>query len=59
MKERYEAGKSTIITTNLEPDDWYNLLKPKDMVDALLDRLYHRCVIIKIDGSSLRDHSPE
>jgi len=24
MKERYEAGKSTIITTNLEPDDWYS-----------------------------------
>jgi DNA replication protein DnaC len=55
MKERYEAGKSTIITTNLEPDDWYNLLKPKDMVDALLDRLYHRCTVIKIEGKSLRD----
>jgi DNA replication protein DnaC len=54
MKERYEAGKSTIITTNLEPDDWYDLLQPKDMVDALLDRLYHRCVVIKIDGPSLR-----
>ncbi len=59
MKERYEAGKSTIITTNLEPDDWYNLLKPKDMVDALLDRLYHRCVVIKIDGHSLRADSSE
>ncbi len=59
MKERYEAGKSTIITTNLEPDDWYDLLKPKDMVDALLDRLYHRCVVIKIDGKSLRDGSTE
>ncbi len=57
MKERYEAGKSTIITTNLEPDDWYNLLKPKDMVEALLDRLYHRCVVIKISGESLRDCS--
>lgn len=55
MKERYEAEKSTIITTNLEPDDWYSLLKPKDMVDALLDRLYHRCVVIKITGPSLRD----
>ncbi len=54
MKERYEAGKSTIITTNLEPDDWYDLLQPKDMVDALLDRLYHRCVVIKIGGQSLR-----
>lgn len=54
MKERYEAGKSTIITTNLEPEDWYQLLKPKDMVDALLDRLYHRCIVVKIDGQSLR-----
>lgn len=54
MKERYEAGKSTIITTNLEPEEWYQLLKPKDMVDALLDRLYHRCIVVKIDGQSLR-----
>lgn len=59
MKERYEAGKSTIITTNLEPEEWYQLLKPKDMVDALLDRLYHRCIIIKIDGPSLRGGSSE
>ena len=59
MKERYEAGKSTIITTNLEPENWYNLLNPKDMVDALLDRLYHRCIVIKIDGQSLRVGSSE
>ncbi len=59
MKERYEAGKSTIITTNLEPDEWYQLLTPKDMVDALLDRLYHRCVVVKIDGQSLRAGSSE
>ena len=57
MKERYEAGKSTIITTNLEPEEWYQLLKPKDMVDALLDRLYHRCTVVKIDGQSLRGGS--
>jgi DNA replication protein DnaC len=59
MKERYEAGKSTIITTNLEPEEWYQLLKQKDMVDALLDRLYHRCVVVKIDGQSLRGGSSE
>ncbi len=58
MKERYEAGKSTIITTNLEPENWYDLLKPKDMVEALLDRLYHRCVVIKIEGQSLRADIP-
>jgi len=57
MKERYEAGKSTIITTNLEPEEWYQLLQPKDMVDALLDRLYHRCTVVKIDGQSLRGGS--
>jgi len=54
MKERYEAGRSTIITTNLQPEQWYSLLEPKDMVDALLDRLNHRCINIHIDGPSLR-----
>ena len=59
MKERYEAGRSTIITTNLEFEDWYSLLEPKDMVDAFLDRLYHRCVVIRISGNSLRTGMPE
>lgn len=54
MKERYEAGRSTIITTNLEFENWYDILQPKSMVDALLDRLRHRCCIIPINGSSLR-----
>ena len=54
MKERYEAGRATIITTNLQPEQWYSLLEPKDMVDALLDRLNHRCINIHIDGPSLR-----
>lgn len=54
MKERYEAGRPTIITTNLEFEHWYEILRPKDMVDALLDRLRHHCCIISIDGPSLR-----
>ena len=41
MAERYLAGKGTIITTNLEYDKWYDLFKPKDMVNAMLDRLQH------------------
>ncbi len=57
MKERYEAKRPTIITTNLTFDDWYDILKPKDMVDALLDRLRHRCCIININGNSLRTPS--
>ena len=58
MAERYLARKATIITTNLEYDQWYDLFKPKDMVDAMLDRLQHRCITIQIDGTSLRkNHS--
>lgn len=57
MKERYEAKRPTIITTNLDFDNWYDILRPKDMVDALIDRLRHRCCIIHIDGDSLRSPS--
>lgn len=53
MKERYEAGRPTIITTNLAFEHWYDILQPKSMVDALLDRLRHRCCIIPLDGESL------
>ncbi len=53
MGERY--GKvSTIITTNLDYPDWYDLFHKKTLVDALLDRLKHRCITIRIDGPSLR-----
>ena len=54
MAERYQTNKSTIITTNLELEEWYDLFEPKDMVDALLDRLKHRCITIRIKGQSLR-----
>jgi len=54
MEERYAAGKSTIITTNLHYDEWYAFLGRKEMVAALLDRLRHRCNTIHIDGPSLR-----
>jgi len=56
MGERY--GKtSTIITTNLDYPDWYGLFKRKTLVDALLDRLKHRCITININGPSLRTPS--
>jgi len=46
--------KSTIITTNLEYSQWYDVFKQKDLVDALLDRFRHYCHTITIDGPSLR-----
>jgi DNA replication protein DnaC len=54
MEERYAAGRSTMITTNLEYDEWYAFLGHKEMVGALLDRLRHRCTTVRIEGSSLR-----
>lgn len=53
MEERY-GRKATIITTNLDYDDWYGFLGRKELVGALLDRLRHRCNTIRIDGPSLR-----
>jgi len=54
MDERYNKSKSTIITTNLTYEKWYDILKPKSMVDALLDRLLHNCITINIENGSLR-----
>jgi len=58
MGERY-GKSSTIITTNLEHEEWYDLFRKKPLVDALLDRLKHRCITIKINGPSLRIPSNE
>jgi DNA replication protein DnaC len=58
MEERYNR-KSTIITTNLEYDDWYAFLGNKQMVKALLSRLRHHCHTVRIDGPSLRKAQEE
>ena len=58
MDQRYGRA-STIITTNLEFDRWYELFDNKQMVDALLDRLKHHCITIRINGPSLRAPDPD
>ena len=57
IDQRYNRV-STIITTALALDDWYQLFERKHLVDALLDRLRHRCISISIDGPSLRSPEP-
>lgn len=59
MELRY-ARKATILTTNLDYPEWYDLFKRKPLVDALLDRLRHHCITVRIDGPSLRvpEHEP-
>ncbi len=53
MEERYNR-KPTILTTNLEYDEWYEFLGNRPMVDALLSRLRHRCHTVHVKGPSLR-----
>jgi DNA replication protein DnaC len=55
MEERYGQPRPTIITTNLEYDEWSNFLGNKALVGALLSRLRHRCHTVRIEGPSLRD----
>lgn len=56
LEERY-GKKATLITTNLDYEEWYAFLGQKPMVEALLSRLRHRCHTIRIDGPSLRTPS--
>jgi DNA replication protein DnaC len=53
MDQRY-GRVSTIITTNLDYSAWYGLFDNKPLVDALLDRLQHHGITIRIEGPSLR-----
>ena len=53
MEERYRR-KATLITTNLEYDQWPVLLGHKDLTEALLSRLRHQCQTFQINGPSLR-----
>ncbi len=54
MEERYRRH-STIITTNIEYEQWHSFLGQKSMVEALLSRLRHQCHTIHINGPSLRN----
>jgi DNA replication protein DnaC len=54
MEERYNH-RATLITTNLDYDEWHHFLGQRPMVEALLSRLRHRCHTLRIDGPSLRE----
>ena len=54
MEERYRRHP-TIITTNLDYEQWHGFLGNKHLVDALLSRLRHQCHTVTINGPSLRE----
>jgi DNA replication protein DnaC len=54
MDERYNH-RASIITTNLDYEEWHNFLGNRPMVDALLSRIRHHCHTVRIDGPALRE----
>lgn len=54
LEERYRH-RPTIITTNLEYEEWHNFLGNKPLTEALLSRLRHQCHTIRIAGPPLRE----
>lgn len=53
---RYDAVRSTIITTNIDWGHWGDYLGDDVATAAILDRLVHRSHAITIDGPSWRAH---
>ncbi len=53
IRKRYEKG-SIIITTNRNFEDWGNVFGDYVMASAIIDRIIHHAIIIKINGDSFR-----
>jgi len=56
IDERYKQNKSLIFTTNIEEPDWAEFLGDPISTSAILDRIFHHSVIVRIKGPSYRKH---
>jgi len=59
IDKRYNDNKSLIFTTNVEEPDWPEFLGDPITTTAILDRIFHHSIIVKIDGPSYRMHQSE
>jgi DNA replication protein DnaC len=59
IDERYNQNKSLIFTTNIEEPDWAEFLGDPISTSAILDRIFHHSVIVKINGPSYRKYQSE
>lgn len=55
VEDRYDAG-STLITSQVPVDRWYEIIGIPTLADAVLDRLLHNAHRIELAGDSLRKH---
>lgn len=53
VEDRYDAG-STLITSQVRVDRWYEIIGIPTLADAVLDRLLHNAHRIELAGESLR-----
>lgn len=56
IDERYKQRKSLIFTTNVEEPDWADYLGDPITTKALLDRIFHRSIVVRIIGPSYREY---
>lgn len=59
IDQRYRENKSLIFTTNIEEPDWPEFLGDPITTTAILDRIFHHSVIVRIKGPSYRKHQGE
>lgn len=59
IDQRYKGNKSLIFTTNIEEPDWPEFLGDPISTGAILDRIFHHSVIVRIKGPSYRKHQGE
>ena len=53
VEDRYKLA-STIVTSQLNPDDWHAAIGDATIADAICDRLVHNAHRIKLSGESIR-----
>lgn len=56
VEDRYER-RSTIVTSQIPVDRWYEIVGNPTIADAVLDRLVHNAYRIELTGESLRKRS--
>ncbi len=54
VNQRYELGRSILVTTNRGFTEWGELFPNATCVVPLVDRLVHRCEVVHIEGESYR-----
>ena len=53
LEDRYSVS-STVVTSQLDPDDWHAFIGDETLADAICDRLVHNAHRLDLQGESMR-----